>query len=123
MHFLLIVDLLLLAALTARLVRLLITDDIGIWFVQEPLGDWVSEKVIAGSRRANLYMKLYRGLSCPYCIGFWIGVAALTSLAAVGGPGAGGSAIIVWRYVAGAFALNYVVSHISSRLGDFGADD
>jgi hypothetical protein len=46
-------------------------------------------------------------------VGFWIGLAVLLSLLLVGGPG---DADVWWRYATGAFALNYVVGHVSGRL-------
>jgi len=61
--------------------------------------------------------KLVSGLSCPWCVGFWIACLMLGVLALVGGPG---DAHEVWRYVAGWFTLNYVVAHIGPRLGDTG---
>lgn len=57
--------------------------------------------------------KLVKGLDCPFCVGFWIGVAVLLSLTLVR---AVPPLLPLWRIVVGTFALNYVVGHISSRI-------
>jgi hypothetical protein len=90
-------DLLLLMGLTLRLTRFVTTDDLGKWWLQDHRGQ----------------SRYWSGLDCPFCVGFWIGVAALVSLAAVGGPG---HAEQWWRYAAGAFTLNYLVGHLSARV-------
>jgi hypothetical protein len=106
-----LLDIFLLAGLTARLSRLVTTDDLGVWWVQAPAGKWAVNRSTAERRhRAIRYVE---GLECPYCVGFWIAVATTVSLLLVGGPG---EANDVWRWVAAAFTLNYVVAHISSRL-------
>jgi len=50
-------------------------------------------------------------LNCPFCIGFWAGVATTASLAVAGGPG---DASDLWRWAIAPFALNYLVAHISA---------
>jgi hypothetical protein len=57
--------------------------------------------------------KLVKGLECPFCIGFWIGVAVLLSLAIAR---AVPPLLPVWRFFAGTFALNAVVGHVSARI-------
>lgn len=57
--------------------------------------------------------KLTKGLDCPFCVGFWIGALVLLGNVTLGrlpivGP--------VWRFGLAAFALNYVVGHVSSRI-------
>lgn len=102
-----VLDLLLVLGLTLRLTRLVIADDLGAWLVREPALDWAGDS-------PGRY-KLVSGLYCPFCVGFWLGAASLTSLALVGGPG---DAHEVWRYIAGAFALNWLVGHVAARIGD-----
>lgn len=104
---LVVLDLLLVLGLTLRLTRLIIADDLGAWWVREPAIDWAED-------HPGRY-KLVSGLYCPFCVGFWIGVASLASLALVGGPG---DAHEVWRYIAGAFTLNWIVGHVAARMGD-----
>lgn len=106
-----LLDALLLLGLTVRLSRLVTTDDLGVWWVQNPAEDWaVHRKTEDGRRRAINYVQ---GLQCPFCVGFWIAVATTASLLLVGGPG---HADEVWRWVAAAFTLNYVAAHISAAL-------
>lgn len=137
-----LLDVLLALGFTLRLSRLAITDDIGVWWLQHPASRWAGvapslkpigeftsvleddSGVVAGG---TLYptitlqpawrQKLVSGLTCPFCIGFWIGVLVLVSLAIAGGPG---HAWELWRWVAGAFTLNWVAAHLGSRLGDAG---
>lgn len=104
-------DTLLLLGLTARLSRLVTTDDIGVWWVQEPAGRWATS--LSTPERRQKAIRYVEGLECPYCVGFWIAVATTVSLLLVGGPG---EAHDVWRWVAAAFTVNYVVAHFSSRM-------
>lgn len=106
------IDLLLALGLTLRLSRLVVTDDIGLWFVRGPAAVWAIHREPNASGWRS---KLQLGLSCPFCVGFWIGCLALLSLWLVGGPGHAHEA---WRWVSGAFALNWIVGHVAARAGD-----
>lgn len=117
-----ILDVMLALGLTLRLVRLVVTDDLGLWFIRGPLSIWAyhkDSKTNADPRfgtpvyQPRWRSKLASGLECPFCVGFWIGCFVLLSLWAVGGPG---SAWEPWRWVAGAFTLNWIAAHIGSRL-------
>lgn len=137
-----LLDVLLVLGLTLRFTRLVIVDDVGGWWLRGPAFRWagpapslepigeitnVSENdsgvAVEGifypvtKTSLNWKQKLVSGLTCPFCIGFWIGCAALASLAIVGGPG---HAWEPWRWVAGAFTLNWFAAHLGSRLGDAG---
>lgn len=117
-------DLLLAAGFTARLTRLVITDDLGAWWLRDPLDAWFHRQdkphddwgppLVSRRMRWHRYLA---GLVCPFCIGFQIGWLVLLSLWLVGGPG---HAAEWWRYVAGTFTLNWVVAHVGVRLGDAG---
>ena len=109
-----IATLLLAAGLTARLTRLVVVDDIGLWWLRGPLSAWAWSRPQNG--RLGWRAKLVTGFSCPFCVGFWIGAAVLGSLALVGGPDSYGHGASVWRWIAGVFTLNYIVAHIGSRL-------
>ena len=101
-------DLVLLVLVSLRLTRLITTDSIpGQWWIYGP-----AYKRAHQSQSAR-WPKYVEGLTCPFCVGFWIGAAAVLSLYLVGGPG---DAADWWRWLTGAFALNYVVGHVSSRL-------
>lgn len=112
MTYLHVLDILLGAGLTLRLTRLVVTDDLGQWWIKDPLDSWLHR----GTRRIRLH-KYLSGLECVFCVGFWVGAGALASLALAGGPG---EAHEVWRWVAAAFALNWVTAHVGSRAGDAG---
>lgn len=103
-------DLTLLVLMTLRVSRISTTDNIGQWWLYAPL---YKRAYGTGKHVAPRWAKYVEGLVCPFCVGFWIGCAALIVLALVGGPG---HAPEWWRWVTGAFALNYVVGHVASRL-------
>lgn len=87
---------------SARLTRFIVTDDLGEWWVKEPLR----------SKAAKLdprWDKYVEGLDCPYCVGFW-------ATAAVMGAGAVLRWNKVWQWGAGVWAASYVVGHVSSRI-------
>ncbi len=69
---------------------------------------WLAEQGTIPSSRS----KLVKGLDCPFCVGFWIGLMALVvSWMPLPGWLAG-----VRNLAISAFALNYVVGHVSSRI-------
>ena len=119
-----IVDLALAVGASARLSRLVITDDIGRWWVKEPVDramDAYAEREIWASAnvgqdpREPWWWKYRSGLDCPFCVGFWLGAGVLASRAVLPEK--------VWRFGSGALALNYVAAHLGSRLGDFDTDE
>lgn len=116
MTLLAVLDVALALGFALRLTRLVVTDDLGKWLLRDPAEKWAE-----GHPGRE---KLVSGLSCPWCVGFWLSGLVMLSLAVAGGPGADGTLAVVWRWVAAAFTLNWVVAHIGSRLGDAGyADD
>lgn len=93
----------------ARLTRFVTTDDLGEWWIKEPLR----------SKAAKLdprWDKYVEGLDCSFCVGFW-------ATAAVMGSGAALRWNRVWQFGAGVFAASYVVAHVSSRLDTEDSDD
>jgi hypothetical protein len=112
MMSLVIFDILLALGLTLRLTRLIVVDDAGLWFVRMPVFHWAEKHDPQGRGWQG---KLNTGLDCPFCIGFWIGCGVLLSLYLAGGPG---DVTEAWRWVAGAFTLNWVAAHVGSRMGD-----
>ena len=108
---LIIFDLLLLVLATLRVTRLVTTDNMpGQWWIYGP-----AYKKAYGrrDRPTPRWAKYIEGLTCPFCVGFWIGLVGALTLLLVGGPG---DAAEWWRWLAGVFALNYVVGHVSARL-------
>lgn len=59
--------------------------------------------------------RLVSGLACPFCVGFWIGLALITVSVFVVSSGVDA---LMWSWVVllGSLALNYVVGHISARI-------
>jgi hypothetical protein len=97
-------DVALLVLATLRLTRLMTTDDLpGQWWIYGPLYKRAHRHP---ARKTPWWAKYLSGLTCPFCVGFWVGLAVLLSLLLVGGPG---DAPDWWRWASGAFALNYVV--------------
>ena len=90
----------------ARITRFVTTDDLGEWWIKEPLR----------SKAAKLdprWDKYVEGLDCSFCVGFW-------ATAAVMGAGSVLRWNRVWQFGAGVWAASYVVAHVASRLD---ADD
>lgn len=119
-----IFDLLLLLGFTLRLMRLFGVDHLGRWYLQDPVLNWAWDRgqlveVISDDEHDEYQQngwrgKIWAGVSCTaFCLGFWITVAVIVSLYACGGPG---EAATIWRYIAGAFALNYLAGHIHAKV-------
>lgn len=118
-----LVDVLLALGLTLRLNRIVTGDHVGLWFFRGPASQWAwsHEKPPIGTTWVPGWRsKLQLGLSCPFCVGFWIAIAVTASLWLAGGPG---DAWTPWRWVAGAFTLNYIAAHLGGRLGDVDTED
>ena len=101
-------DLVLVTLATLRVTRLVTTDSIGQWWLYAPL-----YRRATSTQPTPKWAKYVEGLTCPFCVGFWIGLVMVLVLWLVGGPG---DAAVWWRYLVGAFALNYVVGHVAKRL-------
>lgn len=120
----LLLDLLLVLGASLRLTRFVVTDDLGGWWIRDPAERWARvndhygvAEVITGTGWRG---RLVSGLFCPFCVGFWIGVLTLASLALAGGPG---DTAEWWRWVAGALSLNWVAAHLGARAGDANEED
>jgi hypothetical protein len=106
-----ILDLLILILATARLTRLVIVDELGMWALRAPLYRAAGFDPLNGEEPATLRAKAVTGLTCPFCVGFWLGLTLLVPLVLTGGPG---HAAPAWEAAAGAFALNYLAGHLSA---------
>lgn len=123
------------AGATARLTRLVVTDEIGQWWVKDPLDEaaarWWERHVEHVEQRRDALRRIGRGaaanaleaeqpwwwkyrsgLDCPFCVGFWIGVGVLATRRVPG-----------WKFAASALTLNYVTAHVGARLGDVVQDE
>lgn len=109
---------------SARLSRLVVTDDLGQWWIHDPIdyamASYARNEVHAADREKRdvvtpWWWKYRSGLDCPWCVGFWLGGLLLL-----------GHLLLprtIWRGVAGTLALNYVTAHAGIALGDFDTDD
>lgn len=126
------------ALATARLTRFFTSDKLGEWLIVGRVKRWAARREVPADLAADLERrfeeevsqgravaspparwgwrsKLVSGLDCAACIGFWLGALVLL-----------GEVIVktrafrwvrpIWRFALGAFALNYVVFHVSSRI-------
>jgi hypothetical protein len=98
-------DILLLVLASLRVTRLVLVDSLGEWLIVKPAIVWSTGKKI-GPFVEGL-------LTCPFCIGFWICMAGVASLALAGGPG---NAAAWWTFLAGSFSLSYIVGHVVARI-------
>lgn len=104
---LVLLDGFILAVSTMRLVRLFIVDDLGRRLLI-PLESRLRGRLSEGKQW------IADGFICPFCIGMWIGLAAV--LIWYGADSEGGWVLIAWRLIFGALALNYLVAHAAVRL-------
>lgn len=107
---------------TMRLTRLIISDDIGDWWIKTPLDTKMSAWMIKNGRAEEPAWYRYRdGLECPYCVGFWIGLGVLG--AELAAEGSTTLTARVWRLTAGALTLNEVAARLGIALGDYDRDE
>lgn len=113
--------------------RFFTTDTLGGWLVTDPAQKWAQrheapareQTQMVGGRLERVAVpdefspdhgwrsKLVSGLDCPYCVGTWVGFAAIGSyLIARRRP----ATLAVWRFLAAGLGMNYVVGHVSSRI-------
>jgi hypothetical protein len=119
---------------TMRLTRFITTDWLGEWTLVRPIKRWAfraevaEEQAIRSLIQSGLSVgeaygdtpaeeprtwqgKLAKGLDCPFCIGFWLGLGVLvlaTITPRVLRP--------ILNIMLGSLAMNYVVGHVSSRI-------
>jgi hypothetical protein len=126
-----------------RLTRLVVVDEIGQWWIKDPIDkaayDWYDRQVkeaqlryeseapepsgcaawtirTGGLEVPNPWWWKYRsGLDCPFCVGFWIGALVLAA-----SPLFERSRLV--RFVATALAFNELTGHVAARLGDTAPD-
>ena len=109
-----ITDTALIVGATMRLTRLVVTDDIGEWWIKEPLTTWIHTHKHMTDAEHQTFEKYFEGLNCPFCCGFWIGAGVLASHSIAKRAGMLGA----WRFVASAFTLNEVAAHANVWIGD-----
>ena len=109
---------------SARLSRLVIVDQIGQWWVKDPV-DRAMDGYVARAEeiehaggppaREPWWWKYRSGLDCPWCVGFWLGAAVLLAHRVLPRP--------LWRAAVAPLALNYAAAHLGGALGDYAGDD
>lgn len=57
--------------------------------------------------------RLISGLECPFCIGFWIGLALIWGTLVLSTVPVAG---VIWLSILAALALNYLVGHLSALI-------
>jgi hypothetical protein len=109
-------DWLLVVGATLRLTRFVISDDLGVRLLRNPIEDFLIERL-----RPTRHW-LAEGLSCPFCVGFWIGALVLVlTVAATFDPA---PVRLVWEAILAALTLNYLAAHVGSRLDpNYDGDD
>lgn len=144
-------DLLLVTGATMRLTRVIVSDDIGQWWIKDPLDAWMhghsardaaptlpevcscagafvtskgvhycprhGETPPASPRDRMRFHKYLSGLECPACVGFWVGAGVLTTYAL---SKRNRRALAAWRFIAGALALNVVVTETGKQIDYWG---
>ena len=93
---------------TARLTRLVTTDDLGEWWIRDPAFQVANWHMI---RTGELpwWDKYRSGLSCPHCVSFHAAWIVLASHAMFGRTR-------LWRFGAGALTLSFIVGHLSAHI-------
>ena len=144
----LVFDILILTLAVLRLTRLVMMDDLGKWYILGPAHRWAQRKKRLGKARSTSFqmegqvggstetftfhgespiyqqhpdgtslarLRLIGGLTCPFCIGWHIGFWLLL-ISYWTGPL--GHEPVWWRILLGSLAMNWVVGHVASRVGD-----
>jgi hypothetical protein len=101
-----------------RLSRLVVSDDLGLWWIKRPARDWAT--MIAPGPRRRSRERLVSGLDCPFCVGTWIGFTVLAVTHLLPRHTIAGRA---WRFVMTGLTLNEVAAHLGAVLGDTSGDD
>lgn len=116
-------DLALILGATMRLTRLVTTDDIGDWWIREPLTDLANRQHQAMEHfgttgcHADCQPKWTRyldGLECPHCVSWHAAYLTIGTflLARRMGP----TALSVWRFGAASLGLSSVAGHLNARI-------
>lgn len=102
-----LVDGLLTLGATMRLTRFVVVDDLGEWWVKAPVYRAVLSNLPAHKHaHAAAYLE---GLSCKWCVGYWIAVGTLASEHLTRES----RLRPAWRFVTGTLALNYLAATLS----------
>lgn len=105
-----------------RLTRLITADALGEWYILRPAEAWAirhegTKLEYADGRPAldedrGWRSKLVSGLSCPWCVGFWLGAAVLATDELTTGTKLERG----WGFAKDALTLNLVTATLSTHL-------
>lgn len=115
------------ALATARLTRFVVRDDLGKWWIKDPIDramDRYAEREVARAEKEGRdvlvprWWKYRSGLDCPWCAGFWIALGVLATMR----PAPTAQVPIVRLGMQG-LAMNYLTTQVGDRLGDYDDGD
>lgn len=92
---------------SARLTRVITTDDIGWWYIRVPAYRWAQYDPESERGPESNRQRLVSGLECKWCIGYWVGAAVLAGLA-ISPPGSTRGRVLRW--VLATLAVNYLAA-------------
>lgn len=96
---------------SARLSRLITTDDLGQWLVKEPI-DRLMDDYEQTHTEEPWWWKYRSGLDCPWCIGYWAALGLTVADMALPQRGA---ARFAFQAVTTSLAVNYVAATINAQ--------
>lgn len=100
-------DTLLTLGATMRLTRVVVEDDIGV-YARMPVINWVRK------HHPNYASFIADGMTCPNCVGYWVGVGVLTTTIATKGT----RLERPWRWLMAGLTLN-LVNVVAGRAVDY----
>lgn len=114
------IDSLLVLGATMRLTRLVTRDDLGQWWVKDPVDSLFHPREERPQVLPDRYHRYVSGLDCPHCVGFWAGVGVLASYALIRKHPRAARA---WRAGAGALSLSVVSVALGRQIGYWDSGD
>lgn len=108
-------DLALTVGATARLTKLVTSDYIGKWWLQDPAYE-AAQRYADRTGHPPRWDRYRDGLSCPHCVSFHAAWIVLASHALFGETR-------LWRFGASALTISYVVGHVNAYLDASHRDD
>lgn len=112
----------LVAGATMRLTRLVVVDDIGQWWVKDPI-DKAMDRYAANAHSTPgagveepWWWKYRSGLDCQWCVGFWIGAGVYAATQITDGT----RLERPWKSAMTVLALNVATNALADKIGTYG---